>query len=170
MPMQENAMMQGNKNRYGTLSRLTHRPISGRFRTRSIEFPIHMLATNPQKRSGFCVITWGPGAIPWMVSAPRMSAITALAGMPSVSVGMNLHWASALFADSGPATPSMAPLPKRDGSFASFFSTMYEENEAMAGPVPGNTPKNAPIPVPLKMGPKDCLKSFQVGKRPVTFL
>ena len=83
-----------------------------------------MLAIRPQKRSGFCVITCGPGAMPWMVSAPSISAITALAGMPSVSVGMNLHWASALFADSGPATPSIAPLPKRDGSLASFFSTM----------------------------------------------
>ena len=30
--------------------------------------------------------------------------------------------AAALFADSGAATPSMAPLPNLDGSFASFFS------------------------------------------------
>ena len=30
----------------------------------------------------------------------------------------------ALFAVSGAATPSIAPLPKRDGSFAIFFSTM----------------------------------------------
>jgi hypothetical protein len=29
----------------------------------------------------------------------------------------------ALLADSGEATPSMAPLPKRSGCFASFFST-----------------------------------------------
>jgi hypothetical protein len=35
---------------------------------------------------------------------------------------MNEVWAAALFADSGPATPSIAPRPKRDGSRASFFS------------------------------------------------
>ena len=83
-----------------------------------------MLAIRPQKRSGFWVITVGPGAMPWMMSAPSISAMVPLAGIPSVSIGMNLHCASALFAASGPATPSIAPWPKRDGSFAIFFSTM----------------------------------------------
>ncbi len=83
-----------------------------------------MLAIRPQNRSGRRVITSGPGWMPWICSAPSISAITPLAGSPSVSMGMNLHWASALLADSGPATPSIAPLPKRDGSSASFFSTM----------------------------------------------
>ncbi len=86
--------------------------------------PIHMVAIRPQNRSGRCVITCGPGWMPWMVSAPSISAITPEAGRPSVSMGMNLHCASALLADSGPATPSIAPLPKRDGSSASFFSSM----------------------------------------------
>ena len=36
---------------------------------------------------------------------------------------MNEVCAPALFADSGPATPSMAPRPKRAGSFASCFSS-----------------------------------------------
>ena len=69
-------------------------------------------------------MTCGPGAMPWMVSAPSISAMVALPGMPSVSVGMNDVCAAALLAASGPATPSMAPLPKRDGSLAIFFSTM----------------------------------------------
>ena len=60
----------------------------------------------------------------WMIKAPTISAITALDGMPSVSIGMKEVWAPALFADSGPATPSIAPLPKREGSFASFFSSV----------------------------------------------
>jgi hypothetical protein len=38
--------------------------------------------------------------------------------------GMNEVCAAALFADSGAATPSIAPLPKRDGSFATFFSSV----------------------------------------------
>ena len=68
-------------------------------------------------------MTCGPGWMPWIISAPIISAITALAGMPSVSIGMNEVCAPALLADSGPATPSIAPWPKRDGSRANFFSS-----------------------------------------------
>jgi hypothetical protein len=39
------------------------------------------------------------------------------------SNGMKEVWAPALLADSGPATPSTAPWPKREGSLAIFFST-----------------------------------------------
>ncbi len=109
-------MIAGNSRRYGTSSSFTHSPISGRLSTTSMRLPIHMLATRPQNRSGRSVITSGPGWMPWMVRAPSISAITPLAGRPRVSMGMNLHWASALLADSGPATPSMAPRPKREGS------------------------------------------------------
>ena len=62
--------------------------------------------------------------MPWIIIAPTISAITALGGMPSVSSGMNEVCAPALLALSGPATPSIAPLPNRDGSFAIFFSTV----------------------------------------------
>ena len=62
--------------------------------------------------------------MPWIVMAPTIRAITAFGGMPSVSSGMNEVWAPALLALSGPATPSMAPRPKRLGSLASFFSTV----------------------------------------------
>ncbi len=76
----------------------------------------------PQKRSGCLVMICGPGTMPWIVMAPTMIAMTAFGGMPSVSIGMKEVCAPALFADSGPATPSMAPRPKREGSFAIFFS------------------------------------------------
>ena len=78
----------------------------------------------PQNRFGFLVITCGPGMMPWMVIAPTISAITAFGGMPSVSSGMKEVCAPALLAASGPATPSMAPRPKRRGSLASFFSSV----------------------------------------------
>ena len=87
----------------------------------SIRLPTHMEAIMPQNRVGFLVITCGPGMMPWMVMAPTISAITAFGGMPSVSSGMNEVCAPALLAISGPATPSMAPRPKRRGSLASFF-------------------------------------------------
>ena len=83
-----------------------------------------MLATIPQKSSGWPVMTCGPGVTPCMIIAPSIRVMTAVPGMPSVSVGMNEVWAAALFAASGAATPSIAPLPKRCGSRASFFSSM----------------------------------------------
>jgi hypothetical protein len=90
----------------------------------SIRLPIHIEAIMPQNSSGFLVITCGPGMIPWIVIAPTISAITALGGMPRVSSGMKEVWAPALLAASGPATPSMAPCPKRRESPARRFSTV----------------------------------------------
>ena len=55
----------------------------------------------PQNSFGRSVMICGPGWMPWMVSAPIISAITALPGMPSVSIGMNEVCAPALLADSG---------------------------------------------------------------------
>ena len=86
--------------------------------------PIHIEATSPQNSSGFRVITCGPGWMLWMVIAPTISAMTAFGGIPSVSIGMNEVCAPALFADSGPATPAMAPLPNFSGVRESFFSTV----------------------------------------------
>ena len=62
--------------------------------------------------------------MPWIIIAPTISAITAFDGMPSVSSGMNDVCAPALFAASGSATPSIAPLPKREGSAAMRFSSV----------------------------------------------
>ena len=86
-------------------------PISGRLRTTSIRLPIHIETIIPQNSSGCSVITDGPGGMPWMIIAPIISAITGFDGMPSVSIGMNEVCAPALLADSGAATPSIAPLP-----------------------------------------------------------
>ena len=43
-------------------------------------------------------------------------------GIPSVNKGINTPAAAALFAASGPATPSMAPLPNSSECLESFFS------------------------------------------------
>ena len=59
-----------------------------------------------------------------MVMAPTISAITAFGGMPSVSSGMNEVCAPALFADSGAATPSIAPLPNSCEYLEIFFSSV----------------------------------------------
>src|SRR4051812_15957329 len=100
-------------------------PINGRFRMISIRLPTHIDAIRPQNNWGLLVITCGPGWMPLIVIAPTISAITALGGMPSVSIGMNDVWAPALLADSGPATPWIAPLPNGTlGFLAIFFSSV----------------------------------------------
>ena len=83
-----------------------------------------MLAIRPQNSAGRSVITCGPGAMPWIISAPIISAMVGFEGMPSVSIGMNEVCAPALLADSGAATPRMSPWPKLRGGLATFFSIM----------------------------------------------
>ena len=84
--------------------------------------PIHIETIIPQNSAGCSVITEGPGWMPWMIMAPIISAITGFDGMPRVSIGMNDVWAPALLADSGAATPSMAPLPNSAAFLETFFS------------------------------------------------
>src|SRR6476469_10055779 len=123
-------------------------PISGRFSTTSIRLPTHIDATRPQKSWGFDVITCGPGWMLWIIIAPTIIAMTAFSGMPSVSSGMNDVCAQALFADSGPATPWIAPLQNSDGSVASFIATLYDANDDNMAPPPDSTPRTDPSAVP----------------------
>ena len=62
--------------------------------------------------------------MPCTIMAPIMSAMSALGGMPRLSMGMKHACAAALLADSGAATPSMAPWPKRCGERDTFFSRL----------------------------------------------
>ncbi len=81
-----------------------------------------MLAMRPQKSAGSLTMTSGPGWTPCTISAPSSSAMMPLAGSPSVSSGMNDVCAAALLADSGPATPAMAPVPSGGPLEDTFFS------------------------------------------------
>ena len=74
-----------------------------------------MLATTPQNMSGRSRIMSGPGCTPWMRKAPSRTAITTLGAMPSVSSGIIAPPVAALLADSGPATPSIMPVPNFSG-------------------------------------------------------
>ena len=98
-------------------------PISGRLSTTSIRLPTHIETMRPQNSAGSSLMTFGPGVMPWMMKAPTISAITGCAGRPSVSSGMKEVWAAALLADSGPATPSIAPCPNVLGWLEMRFST-----------------------------------------------
>ena len=167
--MQQNSRIAGYSMRYGTVSSLIHIPISGRFKTISIRLPIHMLTINPQNSDGLLVITCGPGWMLWIVIAPTISAITALGGMPSVSSGMNEVCAAALLADSGPATPWIAPLPNCDGSLATFFSRPYAAKDESNAPPPGRMPRSEPTMVPRMTAGKESFASCLVGQRRDSF-
>ena len=145
-------------------------PISGRFRITSIKLPIHIEAIRPQNSVGLVVITCGPGWMLWIIMPATISAITALVGMPSVSIGMNEACAPALLAASGPATPSIMPVPNFSGVLEIFFSIAYEVNEASTAPPPGNTPRNEPSAVPRTIGAIDRFISSQLGSSRPTLL
>ena len=93
--------------------------------------------------------------------------MTAFAGMPSVSNGMKAPPAAALLADSGPATPSIAPCPNRSGSRDARFSTAYDAKEAMIAPAPGRIPRPKPRAEPRRIGSAERRQSSRVGRRPV---
>src|SRR3954468_16929778 len=163
--------MDGNSQRYGTVSSLIQMPIIGRFRITSIALPIHIEAIRPQNSCGLLVMTCGPGWMPLIVIAPTISAITALGGMPSVSIGMNEVWAPALLADSGPATPWIAPVPNGTRGLRTIcFSTVYEANEESKAPPPGSTPRIEPSAVPRRTDGQASMKSRLFGQRPFTLL
>ena len=84
--------------------------------------PIQKLATRPQKMSGCCEISCGPGTMPWIISAPSKSAMTASPGMPRLMVGMKSPWTDECVAASGQTTPSIMPVPNFSGVLDIFFS------------------------------------------------
>ncbi len=75
-----------------------------------------------QKRSACSSMNRGPGVMPLSSRALRTSAMTGVKGMPRDISGMKAEPAAALLAVSGPATPSMAPLPNSSGCLDSRFS------------------------------------------------
>ena len=84
--------------------------------------PTKKLPMMAQATSGWSRNSSGPGISPLMVNAPAMIATVAEVGMPRVNSGIIDDTASALFAASGPATPSTAPVPNSCGRLESFFS------------------------------------------------
>ena len=74
-------------------------------------FPMYMLAITPQKRSGLLLISKGPGWSPRIIRAPIRMAVEGLTGIPRLRRGIKVPLEAALLAASGPATPSIVPVP-----------------------------------------------------------
>ena len=83
--------------------------------------------------------------------------------MPRVSIGTMAPADAALFADSGPATPSIAPFPNSSGCLETFFSTAYAKKEAMVEPAPGRTPTRKPRTVPRAIAQRLRAQSVEVS-------
>src|SRR6185312_9393526 len=127
--------------------------------------PMYMLATRPQKRFGFSEMKSGPGLNPHSTSAASSTAVVPEPGIPSVSSGTSAPPVSELFAPSGAATPSTAPLPNSSGRRDTAFSTPYEMNEAMVEPAPGRTPIRNPSTEPCTNAKRQSFRSWSVGSR-----
>ncbi len=63
-------------------------------------------------RSMFCWKRSGPGRSPWIMKAPRITAVITSPGMPRASSGIIVAPATPLLPASEAATPSSSPLPK----------------------------------------------------------
>ena len=90
-------------------------PTSGRLSTSSITLPMYRLAISAQTSVGCVWNSSGPGCRPYCWNAASRIAAVAEVGRPSVSSGTSTPAADALFAASGPATPSIAPWPNSSG-------------------------------------------------------
>ncbi len=125
--------------------------------------PTYMLATTPQNTSGRWVMRSGPGWMPVMISAPSRIAVAGEKGIPSDSSGTMAPAVAPLLAASGPATPSMAPCPKRSGVFETLRSSVYEMKVASTLVGPGISPVKNPTREPRAIGAADCRHSSRVG-------
>ena len=75
--------------------------------------------------------------------------------MPSASSGTRTPAAAALFAASGPATPSIAPCPNSSGCLVSRRSTLYERTVGISAPPAGSAPSGKPSADPRSHGFQD---------------
>src|SRR5689334_20127698 len=91
-----------------------------------------------------------------------MMAAVADVGRPIASNGANAAAAEALLAASGPATPSMAPLPNSSGCFDSFFSLTYDSTVGTSLPPTGSVPNAKPMPVPRSHGFQERAQSLRL--------
>src|SRR3546814_18970435 len=79
-------------------------------------------------------------------------AAVAEVGKPSVNSGTSTPAADALLAASGPATPSIAPLPNSYFCCESFFSSVYDNLVGISDPPPGMVPIGTAMDVSRRQG------------------
>src|SRR6476469_2441660 len=116
----------------------------------------------PQTRLGCSANSRGPGLNPYCWKPASIMAAVAEVGSPSVSNGTSVPAAEALLAASGPATPSIAPLPNSSGYFGSRFSVDEDRNVVSSAPPAASAPIGKPNIVPRSHGFQDRFQSSLV--------
>ena len=98
-----------------------------------------------------------------------MVAVAGDEGMPSARNGIIAPPVAALFAASGPATPSMRPVPNSSGRFDRRFSIAYDTKVEMMCAAPGKMPMKKPTTEPRGIGPAERRQSSRVGRSADSF-
>lgn len=98
-----------------------------------------------------------------------MVAVAGDDGMPRARNGIIAPPVAALFAASGPATPSIRPVPNSSGCFDRRFSMAYETNVEMMWAAPGRMPIRKPTTEPRRIGPTERVQSSRVGRSAESF-
>src|SRR5262245_59186405 len=106
----------------------------------------------------------GPGFRLYCSNAASRIAAVAEVGRPRVRSGTNTPATAALLAASGPATPSIAPLPNSSGLFDRRFSRKYDRKVGISVPPAGKAPKGKPRAVPRSHGFQERRHSSAVMK------
>ena len=92
-----------------------------------------------------------------------MIAAVAEVGRPSVSIGTSTPAAEALLAASGPATPSIAPLPNSSGASRELASRCSSDRKVgISAPPAGIAPIGKPSAVPRSHGFHERAQSSRV--------
>src|SRR3546814_17111471 len=95
-------------------------------------------------------------------------AAVAEVGRPSVSSGTSTPASAELLAASGPATPSIAPLPNSSFRLESRFSSMSERKVGISAPPAGRAPHGKTRAAPRSHGLHDPYHySFVIQTHPL---
>src|SRR5687768_18425673 len=92
-----------------------------------------------------------------------MIAVVVLPGMPSASVGTMAPPTAALLAASGPATPSIAPLPNSVLLLDQRLVSTYAIIAAVVAPSAGRMPMKVPSTLEIEIAFMHFLTSSQLG-------
>src|SRR6266542_3486472 len=148
----------------GIWSTLTQTRISGRFSASSRTLPTYSEAISAHTRSGDFSNSCGPGCRLKIWNAASITAAVAEVGMPKVSSGTSTPENDALFAASGPATPSIAPLPNSSLFLARCFSYVYDRKVGSSAPPAGSAPNGKPKAVPRSHGRQERCQSYRLSQ------
>src|SRR5882762_2786431 len=99
-----------------------------------------------------------------------MIAVVAETGRPRARSVARLPVTDALLAASGPATPSIAPLPNSSGCLVIRFSSVYERTVGISAPPAGIAPMGNPMSAPRSQAFHERFQSDRdIQMEPVIF-